>query len=671
MRFRLISIENYRQYRKLELEFRPAAHDLQVIVADNGVGKTNLLNAFTWCLYDEEPHLGTSESYRTNQRDEPKLNKEVIEECVRSGISNANVRVCIDIEIERDGKKKTVRVRRSLPFVIKADGSFFEKTADKRFDVVFIGEGEALPLQGEAAAEYVNKLLPKSIHNYFFFDGEQLDSYFKVTSGERIKEAIYSISQIDLFRTMISRLEKVIKDKRREASSCSSSTESYEKKLDDAERLANGCKNFILEKESKLEELNQRLTEIDDKLRGVDDVRDIEDRRARAQKKIDALKARLQSQRSSYYDFVRNRIIDFYLYPASVGALKQIRSLEQGGHLPPAIDSAKLLESLREGRCVVCRHELDDADRRHIEELLNRFNVGSETSNILSSMTSELKRSKEAILQYPVDRRRHIAELGAVERDLDSAEDELKRIERLAGRYADTAEGIRQLYDDREAYFNEIGTIREQIGTRRNNLARAEADMAKLKKLLDKAFRQNSKAAKLRSNIRFGESALKILKSAESSVVQDTKTCMERRTEELFKSLIWKNSKCNHIELLDNYTPSLYDEAGFSCAGTCSAAERSLLALSFTLAMHEVSGFDSPIFIDTPIARASGENRENFAKTLVEVSERKQLILAFTPDEYSESISNEFDPAASTFIKLHLDRSESHVAEPEVVYHAH
>lgn len=670
MRFRSISIENYRQYRKLELEFRPGAHDLQVIVADNGVGKTNLLNAFTWCLYDEEPHLGTSESSKKNQRDEPKLNKEVIEKCAREGIPNASVCVCIDIEIERDGKKKIIRVRRSLPFVIKTDGSFFEKTADKRFDVAFIGGGEGLPLHGEAAVEYVNKLLPKSIHSYFFFDGEQLDTYFKATSGERIKEAVYSISQIDLFRTMIGRLEKVIKDKRREASSCSSNTENYEKKLDDAERLANGCKNFIAEKESKLEELNQRLTEIDDKLRGVDDVRDIEDRRAHAQKKVDALMTRLQNQRSIYYDFVRNRIVDFYLYPASVGALEQIQSLEQRGQLPPTIDSAKLLESLREGHCVVCRHELDDADRRHIEELLKQFSVGSETSNILSSMTSELKRSKDAVLRYPEDRRRHIAELAAIEKDLDSAEDELKRIEQLAGKYADTAEGIKQLYDDRAAYYNEIGAIREQIGTRRNNIARAEADIAKYQKLLDKALQQNSKAAKLRNIIRFGESALKILKNAESSVIHDTKACMERRTEELFKGLIWKNSKCDHIELSDNYTPSLYDEAGFSCAGTCSAAERSLLALSFTLALHEVSGFDSPIFIDTPIARASGENRENFAKTLVNVSEHKQLILAFTPDEYSESISNEFDPAASTFIKLHLDQSESYVEEPEVVYHA-
>ena len=71
--------------------------------------------------------------------------------------------------------------------------------------------------------------------------------------------------------------------------------------------------------------------------------------------------------------------------------------------------------------------------------------------------------------------------------------------------------------------------------------------------------------------------------------------------------------------------------------------------------MHQVSGFESPLFIDTPIARASGQNRANFAKTLAEVSSNKQIILTFTPDEYSEAIANVFDPIAATHLRLTLD----------------
>lgn len=265
MRFRSIVIENYRQYRDLKLQFEPGEHDLQIIVADNGVGKTNLLNAFTWCLYGEEPHLGSSgKKQDTRQRTEPKLNKEIIEECVERGGGVATVRVVVDIEYEGEQGRTVLRVTRSVPFSVKVDGSYFEMVYDSRFSVTWVEGKNRLPLSGEQAQEFLNKLLPESIREYFFFDGEQLDSYFKATGGERIKEAVYSISQIDLFRTMINRLDNVIKQQRRKASSQSIDTNDYEQKLSDQERLAKGCEAFIKEKRQKSRSLSsswQRLTD--------------------------------------------------------------------------------------------------------------------------------------------------------------------------------------------------------------------------------------------------------------------------------------------------------------------------------------------------------------------------------------------------------------------------
>ncbi len=669
MRFRSISIENYRQYRDLKLEFAPGHHDLQVIVADNGVGKTNLLNAFTWCLYGEEPHLGASVKPTAKQRIEPKLNKEVIEECMATGQDTATVRVAIDIEFEHESGSQTIRVSRSLPFAVQADGAFMEKIYNQRFNIAWIEGSARLPLSGEQAEEYLNKLLPQSIREYFFFDGEQLDSHFKATGGERIKEAVYSISQIDLFSTIIDRLTKVVKQQRTKASAQATDTTKYEKALSQAEELARGCKSFIEQKEADIEKLEQQLAEIDDRLRGVDDIRGLEQRRKAAERKRAEAEEQLNQKRMELYSFVRRSVIDFYLYPAASGALASIRELENEGQLPPAIDPGRLSQSLATGRCVVCQHELDEQERKSIEALLELYRVGSETSNILSSMRSELGRTVAAIEGYPAARKRVLRDLRVSERALDAAEDELRDIEKLAAKYAETGEGIQKLFEDRRLLREESDRCHEEIGTRRNNLKRAQSDIEKYKAALNKAMQKNSSASELKVMVDFGEQALRVLKDSEAAIIRETKERMEQRTEELFKGLVWKESKCDHIELSQNYTPSLYDKAGFSCAGTCSAAERSLLALSFTLAMHEVSGFDSPLFIDTPIARASGENRENFARTLVEVSKSKQLILAFTPDEYSESISSEFNPALATFIRLRLDASESHVADPEVLHH--
>ena len=66
MRFDSIDIENYRQYKSLHITFpEKSGNDLHVIVASNGVGKTNLLNAINWCLYGDEPHLGDEDDALT------------------------------------------------------------------------------------------------------------------------------------------------------------------------------------------------------------------------------------------------------------------------------------------------------------------------------------------------------------------------------------------------------------------------------------------------------------------------------------------------------------------------------------------------------------------------------------------------------------------------------
>lgn len=667
MRFLSIHIKNYRQYRDLDLEFYPGSHDLQVIVADNGVGKTNLLNAFTWCLYGDEPHLGTSKNRPSKYKDEPKLNKEVIAECVERGFRIADVRVQIDIEDGEGEDAKLIRIVRTVPFTVNNINTVIEKLAESRLTLTIIHKDSSdYPLEGQSAQEYIDKILPESIRRFFFFDGEQLNSYFKSNNGDRIKEAVYSISRIDLIRTMRERLDTVVRTQRRNAASSSSDTRNISKKLDTAEQTLEGAKNFIAEKTRDAQELKVRISEIGEELRGIPNVAEIEKKRDLARAKKDDLMKKVASAEQDYYTFARERVVDFYLYPIASTALERIRELQNDGQLPPSIDRGRLAEALEVGRCTVCGHELNDEERAKIKEQLELFLVGSKTSNILSGMTAELSRLTEKIKAYPRERKRYIDALNDAHRDLDEMEDAFRELDAQAAKYAETGDKIKKLYADRDKYWAEHEECVRQIGTRQSTISRYESAIKEYKRQLSDATKASEKAAALNRMVELGTRALEVLKKTEQAIVDETRIKMAERTEELFKNLVWKESKCDRIELTDNYIPLLYDKSGFECAGTCSAAERSLLALSFTLAMHEVSGFDSPLFIDTPIARASGDNRENFARTLVEISKNKQLILAFTPDEYSELISKHFEPVISTYIRLRLDPEETHVMKPEV-----
>ncbi len=666
MRFKQIEIHNYRQYRDLTLEFRPGDHDLQLIVADNGVGKTNLLNAFTWCLYGDEPHLGNSKY----DAGEPKLNKEVIAECVQNSVWVENVSVIVTVELG-DAKNSTVKIKRSVPFrLLQKDGlEFIEKKAEEQFTVTVTNgiDGQALSLKNEGATAYINRYLPESIREYFFFDGEQLNTYFQETKGDRIKEAVYSISQIDVLSRTIDHLKTTVSGKKRDASAISSSTAQIYKKLDELKQTRDGDIDRIERNQSSLFEAKRRLSDIDGQLRGVEDVRGIENEREAALELEKSYLEHYKRDQAKYYEFVRKMMVDFNLYPVAKKTLDVIERMEREGHLPPSIDPEKLQKALSMGTCTLCGHSLNEDERAHIEAMLNQFKVSSETSNILSSMRSELKRIVDSVKRYPAERKQVLQSLKKDEQGLEQIGLRLNDINARITKFAESSDDLKRLFEEREQLDAEIASLNQGIGAFQSKKDEMDGMISVWEKKLNAELEKDKKTEAANRAISFGNRALSVLKAAEKAIVDDVRKRMESRTEALFKGLVWKNSKCDRIELTERYQLSLYDRQGYSCAGTCSAAERSLLALSFTLAMHEVSGFDSPLFIDTPIARASGENRENFAKTLVEVSKNKQLILAFTPDEYSEAISREFEPAIATYTRLRLDEQESEVMK-EVEY---
>ncbi|MDD3186075.1 MAG: hypothetical protein PHT76_12320, partial [Anaerostipes sp.] len=60
--------------------------------------------------------------------------------------------------------------------------------------------------------------------------------------------------------------------------------------------------------------------------------------------------------------------------------------------------------------------------------------------------------------------------------------------------------------------------------------------------------------------------------------------------------------------------------------------------------------------------RVDLENRANFATVLSQIAENKQVIMTFTPSEYSQEIKNVLEPCASTFKELKTaDESETFI----------
>jgi DNA sulfur modification protein DndD len=130
---------------------------------------------------------------------------------------------------------------------------------------------------------------------------------------------------------------------------------------------------------------------------------------------------------------------------------------------------------------------------------------------------------------------------------------------------------------------------------------------------------------------------------------------VEKQTAEYFHQLIWKKEKFKTVKIDENYTVQVIDRYDNNIISALSAGEKEILALSFMAALRRVSGFEAPIFIDTPLARISGEHRINIAKCLPKYLEGAQFILLLTDKEYTEDVRKLLKPKVCMEYLLNYD----------------
>lgn len=642
MRLTAIEIKNFRQYQSLFFQFpKNTDYDLHIIVADNGVGKTNILNSITWCLYGEEPHLGNE------SKSLPRLNLKSKNEAIQRGESS----VVVSVKIFAEDAGDIIIYSRKMN--VKAETDFESKS---ELTVTMNSSGDAKIYTGDDADAYIEKYMPKKIRQYFYFDGEQLDSYFISDESSKIKETIHAISQVDVVTRVKDRLGKVIISKQNEAGKKAPDIKVYNDTLAKISEEISEIKINIQELERQISISEAVIKTNTERLSGQENLPELEAKYQKLQSQKDALEKQKIECVQVIFSFIREMKIVLSFYKSARVTLDIIDEKESQNALPPNIDRKLLRQILDngDGLCLICDQPLSYHARDHIEEILEKIQVSSETSNLLMFIRSELERIVMAAENYPIRKSEVLRKYKDICESLEQCEQDLQSVDNDISKFEDKQQVI--------FWHNERETHKQLLETNKKNKAVAEYQLKdsfgreqdikdKLKKALEKA----KECSRLNQLITFASEAKSVVENVEEEMMTEVRTKMENRTMEYFSKLIWKKGVYDHITLDNKYQLDLFHRDGYSCVGSCSAAERSLLALSFTLALHEVSGFNSLLFIDTPVSRVTGQNRVNFANVLQHVSKEKQLIMAFTPDEYSENIRNVFKPIASTSVHLAMN----------------
>ena len=623
MRLQSLTMRNFRQYKKVDMIFPKSKHDLHILKGKNGVGKTTFLNAINWCLYEDEPHAFDEDTAGQ----------------ILNVTANKDDEVLVSISVVADNGTKFIFTR-----TLKNNKTDF--SVDKK-----LKNGKTRHIKGDEALNLVDDFVPIVIREFFFFDGEQLDRYFLNNKGEHIKHNVFILSHIDILQNMQTHLHEKFKTIRKQASKLDYDVDDINKTLEQKE-------NALKEEEKREQSVNDNITEslkkiakLTEELEGIPDIRDLEKRKQELESEIKKCEDKLDQIDVDKSELIISSAPALFTYDATKSLYDTIVEKENNNELPYQVDEEVIQESLDEGTCKVCNRHLDESSETFLRNSLAAYQLSTDQSKLLLDMKSTLKVSMNTPNTYLKSSKILSNHYKDVNDDLTENQEEWKKVMEDYIGYNEKNDEIIKKFNLREELEASKDADHITLGIIKNNIENLKEEIKEKNEELAKVMKNKDKLKILNKKKELCENARDLAKNTKNEIMHRTKEDIEQFTRSAFFDLIWKKETYETVYIDDSYQLHLINKrTKKNTLGTASAAERELLTLSFTLGIHSISGFDAPLFIDTPLARISDDNRVNFVEKLLEISTVKQIIIIVTPAEYSDDIAPILDNVKNKFL---------------------
>lgn len=622
MRLQSLTMRNFRQYKKVDMAFPKSKQDLHILKGDNGVGKTTFLNAINWCLYGDEPHAFDQDTAAD----------------VLNVTANADDEVRVSISVIADNGVEFIFTRtkqnNKMNFAVDVKSK----------------SGESKHVKGDEALNLVDDFVPIVIREFFFFDGEQLDSYFLNNKGKHIKHNVFILSHIDILENMHSHLDTKFKRIRKQASNLDSDVDDINKNLEKKE-------NALKEEEKREQSVNDNITEslkkiakLTEELEGIPDIRELEKQKQDLESEIQKCEDKLEQIDVDRSELIVSSAPALFTHDAMKSLYDAIVEKENNKELPYQVDEEVIQESLDEGTCKVCNRHLDDSSKTFLRNSLAAYQLSTDQSKLLLDLKPTLKVSMNILNSYPNSSKMLSKHYKDINDDLIENQEKWKKVMEDYVGYNENNEEIINKFNLREELKASKDGDHILLGKIKTNMENLKDEIKDLNDDLAEAMKNNQKLKILNKKKELCETARDLANDTKNEIMNRTKDDIEEFTRSAFFDLIWKKETYETVNIDDSYQLQLINKrTKKNTLGTASAAERELLTLSFTLGIHSISGFDAPLLIDTPLARTSGDNRVNFVEKLLEVSTVKQIIIIVTPDEYSPNVAPILDNVRNKF----------------------
>jgi DNA sulfur modification protein DndD len=629
-----------------------AEKNVTVILGANKSGKTTLVQAFLWCLYEQvSPTNGV-------------INSEAKAEM----IALAPFDVFVEIVLIYSGKEYTIR--RTQQFS-KINGIVRNEKSSLRVQYKE-PNGEQQSIPPRSCTETVNSILPKDLSDYFFYEGER----FVDIKKRNVAAAVKGLMGLDAISTARDKLdpkrESSVTSKFRKGLKLENTQESDGLKLklensqEEREKIIERIERVKKDKEFYL----RRKEEMEEQLSKNTLAKSLQAKRKDMENDIKIGRENISYTETQILSQFQQGALAFFALPLIDRALSAIDNSRQNGEGIPEMRQAAI-DYILERKFCICGCDLEENEgarkRIHLERnLLPPEHLGTILHNHKQTLLGYIDFSKNYIEEVDANYknwRKNIRFLDEKIEDLNKISEEISSndligIEEIESEYQKSGEKLHELEKTYEKLIEDKGG--------------AERDIENFRKKISSLVEKIDSNKKLQRYLSYSEALYEMLDESYSRREKEVRIDLNESVNRIFSEMYHGH----RIVLIDDdYQIKLLATVGttqeeIADTGGLKAVKNfayitGLVDIAHKRVAHgnetdeeDVNETESyPLIMDAPFSATDAKHIENISRIIPRIAEQVIIIVMQKDWAYAESATKE--KIGKSYIIENIDNSET------------
>lgn len=610
MLIKKLILHNFRQYidtQEIAFSTDPD-RNVTVLIGVNTSGKTTLVRAFEWILYNK------------NDFDDKNLLNKNVADSMQVGETQA---VWGTLTLEHNGKEYEITRKQ----VYTCTGSSIRPSISNATIMHLQPDGQTKTQIGSDFDSNIERILPRALSSYFFFGGERVGA---ISSREDIESSVKGLMGLDVLYNAMAHLRTVINRLKKSMDfSGDQNAKNIQQKLDGANKKKQECENELTTITEQFEYYQSEKEKYAALLRANEETAAAQHRREQLETVIQGLENRIEKDKKELVSSFSRNSFAYFSLPLLKNVVTMLDNASEDTESVPEMTAASIDYILKRKVCIcgTCISEGSAAERNLLAEkakqppesigsLVRRYREQamdyiSSSDDYYASIESKFStlRSDQRELGFRIDER------AALDESLKGAKD----VAALEKQYQDAEKRAKDFERQKSSLLESIGACKK--------------DIANYEKALESYGKANAKNAKIALNIEYAQAVFDWVSEAYKSRESSVRAKLEEKVNSNF-GLMYHGSRTITID--EKYRVKYIDVTTEESDGLKAVKSFAFVSGLVDLAKEALSSEMSkeadigpqyyPLVMDAPFSNVDETHIRNISKILPASAE--QVIIA-------------------------------------------